>query len=69
MPDESQRECGGCLCQDSPDEVLVLPSWPDAGHLHDEDAVVVEVVVDFAEEGVVSTDANVLRRVASVSAP
>lgn len=69
MPDESQHECGVKLCHDQPDEILVLPSWPNAGYLHDKNAVVVEVVVDLAKEGVVSTDANVLRREAIESAP
>lgn len=33
--------------EEAPDEVLVLPAFPDAGDLQEEDAVVVEHVVDL----------------------
>jgi hypothetical protein len=37
-----------------------LPGGTDTGDLEDKDTVVVEVVVDVAEEGVVAADTDVL---------
>ena len=43
-----------------PDEVFVLPMRTNTSNLEDEDAVVVEKVVDLPEEGLVPADTNVL---------
>jgi hypothetical protein len=48
--------------RDAPLEVLVLPGRTDTGDLEDEDTIVLEVVVDVAEEGVVTTDTDVLQK-------
>lgn len=56
----SEKEKGGGRERGVPDEVLVLPRGTNAGDLEDEDAVVVEEVVDVAQERVVPPDADVL---------
>lgn len=44
----------------TPDEILVLPRLADTGVLHEEDTVIVEHIVDLAEEGREVTDTDVL---------
>lgn len=46
--------------EETPDEVLVLPVWAQASDLEQEDTVVVEKVVDLAEERLVAADTDVL---------
>ncbi len=46
--------------EETPDEVLVLPGGTETGDLEDEDAVVVEEVVDLTEVRAVAADADVL---------
>lgn len=46
--------------EQAPDQVLVLPGFADAGDLQEEDAVVVEHVVDLFEKGGEVLDADVL---------
>jgi len=43
-----------------PDEILVLPVRTDSGDLQDEDAIVVEKVVDLPEVALVPANSNVL---------
>jgi len=43
-----------------PDEILILPVRTNTSDLEDEDAIVVEKVVDLPEEGLVPADSNVL---------
>ena len=43
-----------------PDEILILPVRTNTSNLEDEDAIVVEKVVDLPEEGLVPADSNVL---------
>ena len=46
--------------EEAPNQILVLPAFADAGDLQEEDAVVVEHVVDLFEEGGEVLDADVL---------
>ena len=43
-----------------PDEILVLPGRTDTGNLEDENAVIVEKVVNLAHESAIAADTNVL---------
>ena len=43
-----------------PDEILILPVGTNTGDLEDEDAIVVEKVVDLPEVGLIPADSNVL---------
>lgn len=53
--------------EQSPDEILVLPGGTEASHLEHEDTIVIEEVVNLAQERVVVTNSNVLR--AAISFP
>lgn len=44
----------------SPNQILILPTRPDAGYLEDKNPIVVEEVVHLAEEESVAADTDVL---------
>lgn len=46
--------------EEAPNEVLVLPGGTDTSDLENKDAVVVEEVIDLAEEGTIAADTDVL---------
>lgn len=62
MKHENQRLFNGYGADgaDAPDEVFILPGGADTGDLEDEGAIVVEEVVDLAEERTVAADAHML---------
>lgn len=50
-----------------PDKILVLPAVTETGDLEDEDTIVVEKVVNLAQERIIPTDTNMLKRKESFS--
>jgi hypothetical protein len=46
--------------EEAPNKVFVLPRGTDTGDLENEDAVVVEEVVNLAKEGTIAADTDVL---------
>lgn len=48
--------------EETPDEVLELPWGTDAGDLEDKNAIVIEEIIDLAEELGVAADTDVLQR-------
>jgi hypothetical protein len=54
--------------EQAPDKVFVLPGGTNTSDLENEDAVIVEKVVDLAKEGAVAADTNVLEKAQSVIA-
>jgi hypothetical protein len=46
--------------QETPVQVLVLPSRPDSGDLEDKDPVVLEQIIDLLQKGRVTPDSDML---------
>jgi hypothetical protein len=52
--------------EQAPDKVFVLPRRTNTSDLENEDAVIIEKVVDLAKEGTVAADTNMLENEQSV---
>lgn len=53
--------------EQAPDKVLVLPDGADTGNLEEENTIVVEEVVNLAQELTITSDTDMLQALASVS--